>query len=253
MLKLAWFKNHAEKSEDKGKEGLEIMAALELHAEPRTVVGRGLKRLRDQGYIPAVLYGHGIPSQPLQVEERALNRVLAHGGSHGLISLRVAGAKEPYTVVVREIQRYPTRRQVLHVDFYRVVMTEKLRAEVPLVMVGESPAVASGFAALVQNMDSVEVECLPDKLPSALEIDISQLRRADQSLCIGDIVPPEGVHILEDPETVVVSLAASRIAREEAEIEAEELAIEAEEVEVVTKGKEAKGVEEGEQKVAEGG
>jgi len=221
------------------------MTMLELQAEPRTAVRRGLKRLRDQGYIPAVLYGHGISSQPLQVEERALNRVLARGGAHALISLSIAGTKERHTVLVREIQRHPTRRQVLHVDFYRVVMTEKLHAEVPLLLVGESPAVASGVAALIQHMDSVQVECLPGNLPSALEVDISLLKRVDQSLCIGDLARPDGVEILEDPEAVVVSLVTSRIARVEGEeAEVEVITPEPEEVEVVAKGKAAKGIEE---------
>lgn len=222
------------------------MNTLELQAEPRSAVGRRLRKLRDQGYIPAVLYGPEIDPRPLQVKEGHLNRVLAQGGAHGLITLSIADTKERHTVLMREIQRYPTRSQVLHVDFYRVVMTEKLRTEVPLVLVGESPAVVSGMAALVQNIDSVEVECLPGNLPSALEVDISRLRKADQSLTIGDIVPPEGVEILEDPETVVVSLALSRAALAAAEEEMMEEGVptpEPEEVEVVAKGKAAKGIE----------
>lgn len=215
------------------------MATLELQAEPRTAVGRGLRKLRDEGYVPAVLYGHGLAAQNLQVEQRALERLLAHGGAHSLISLSVAGVQEPYTVLLREIQRYPTRPQVQHVDFYRVVMTEKLQTSVPLVLVGQSLAVASGMAALIQNLDSVEVECLPGDLPSALEIDISVLERADQNILVSDLVVPSGVEILEDPETVIVSLAAARVAMEE-----EAVVPEAEEVEVVAKGKAAKGIEE---------
>lgn len=221
------------------------MTTFELQAEPRTAVGQGLKKLRDQGYVPVVLYGHGIPSQVLQVEERALNRLLAHGGAHNLVSLSITGAREPYTVLMREIQRYPTRSQVLHVDFYAVVMTEKLHANVPLVIVGESPAVVGDTAALVQNMDSVEVECLPGNLPAALEIDISGLERTDQNVCISDIVCPPGVDILEDPEAVIISLAVSRAALvEEEEEEVEIAAPEAEGVEVVAKGKAARGEEE---------
>ncbi|MDH7484998.1 MAG: 50S ribosomal protein L25 [Anaerolineae bacterium] len=218
------------------------MATLELQAEPRTAVGRGLRKLRDEGYVPAVLYGHGLAAQNLQVAQRALERLLAHGGAHSLISLSVAGVQEPYTVLLREIQRYPTRPQVLHVDFYRVVMTEKLQTSVPLVLVGQSPAVASGMAALIQNLDSVEVECLPGDLPSALEIDISVLERTDQNILVSDLTLPPGVEILEDPETVLVSLAAARVAVEE-----EAVVPEAEEVEVVAKGKAAKGIEEEEE------
>jgi len=222
------------------KETARRMATLELQAEPRTAVGQGLRKLRDEGYVPAVLYGHGFPSQPLQVGERVLERLLAHGGAHSLISLSIAGAPEPYTVLMREIQRYPTRPQVRHVDFYHVVMTEKLQTDVPLVLVGQSPAVASGMAALVQNLDSVEVECLPGDLPAALKIDISVLERTDQNILVSDMVVPPGVEILEDPETVLITLAFARVAVEE-----EEAALpEAEEVEVVAKGKAARGIEE---------
>ena len=221
------------------------MATFELQAEPRTVVGRGLRELRDEGYVPVVLYGRGFPSQSLQVEERALKRLLAHGGAHSLVSLAIAGTEEAHTVLVREIQRYPTRPQVRHVDFYRVVMTEKMQTAVQLVLVGESPAVTGGLAALVQNLDSVQVECLPGDMPSALEIDISVLERADQNILVSDLVPPPGVEILEDPEAVLISLAAARaVLEEEEEEEMEAIVPGMEDVEVVARGKAARGLEE---------
>lgn len=223
------------------------MATLTLQAEPRSAVGRGLKVLRDHGYVPAVLYGHGLEAQSIQVEEKSLGHVLSSGGTHGLINLSVTGADEEYTVLAREVQRYPTRPQVLHVDFYRVLMTEKMQASVPLVVVGKSPAVVEGLAALVQSLDSLEVECLPGDLPDAFEVDITVLERTDQNILVGDIPVPPGVDVLEDPDMVLFSLAAAR--PEEEEEEEEELFefLEPEEVEVVVKGKAARDMEEDEE------
>jgi len=217
------------------------MTTLELQAEPRTTVGRGLKTLRDRGYVPSVLYGHGISSQPLQIEERALRLLLARGGGHNIVSLSIAGTKETHMVLMREVQRHPTRPLVLHVDFYRVVMTEKLQTHVPLVIVGEAPAVVDSMGALVQNLDRLEVECLPGDLPSSFEVDISILERTDQNITVGDIASPQGVEILDGPETVIISLAVAR-AEEEEEEEVEVEAPEAEDVEVVAKGRAAKGI-----------
>ena len=217
------------------------MTTLELQAEPRTTVGRRLKTLRDRGYVPSVLYGHGISSQSLQVEERALRLLLARGGAHNVVSLSIAGTKESHMVLMREVQRHPTSPLVLHVDFYRVVMTEKLQTHVPLVIVGESPAVVDGMGALVQNLDRLEVECLPGDLPSSFEVDISILERTDQNITVGDIASPQGVEILDGPETVIISLAVARMLEEEEEEEVEIAAPEPEDVEVVAKGRAAKG------------
>ena len=222
------------------------MAVLELQAEPRSAVGKGLRGLRESGYIPAVLYGHGLETVSLQVQERALGRILDQGGSHGLISLSVTDDSEQYTVLAREVQRHPTKSQVLHVDFYRVLMSETMQATVPVVIVGKSPAVTNNMAALVQSLDSIQVECLPGDLPDAFEVDISILERTDQNILLGDLVVPEGVTILDDAETVLFSLAAARAIEEEEEEEEELLygAPEEEEVEVMAKGKAAS--EEGE-------
>ena len=219
------------------------MAEFELQAEPRIVIGRGLKKLRDQGYVPAVLYGQGTEAQSLQVEERSLGRLLARGGAHSLVSLSIAGSKSPQMVLVREVQREATRPAVLHVDFYSVVMTDKLQTDVPLVIVGVSPAVAEGLAAVVQNMDSVQVECLPGNLPSSLQVDISVLKHTDQNILVGDIPVPDGVEILDDLDGVVISLAAAREEVEEEEEIFDMEAPESGEVEVVAKGKLAQGLE----------
>jgi large subunit ribosomal protein L25 len=221
------------------------MSIMELAAEPRTAVGKGLRSLRDAGYVPAVLYGHGVSSLPIQVSERSLERLLADGGANTLVNLSITDTDEVHTVLVREIQRYPTRPKVLHLDLYKVLMTEKIQASVPLVIVGKSRALTEGMAAMVQSLDDVEIECLPGDLPSSLHVDISGLVRTDQHILVRDIPLPEGVELMSDPAMVVISLVPARVVEEEAAEVAG--APTPEEVEVVAKGKAAKAAELGEE------
>ncbi|MCC7355388.1 MAG: 50S ribosomal protein L25 [Anaerolineae bacterium] len=214
---------------------------IELAAEPREVQGRRVKQMRSQGWIPAVVYGHHTAPRSLQIELRALSKVLARAGESRLISLQVAGGETPQTVLVREVQRDVLNHLPLHVDFYEVSMTEKLRATVPLHFVGRSPLVASGDALLNEALTEIEVECLPADLPESIEVDISRLTDFDAIILVKDLQVSSGVELLADPNEPVANLSAVR-----EEVVEEEVAAPAEaaEVEVVAKGKAAKGEEE---------
>lgn len=205
-------------------------------AELRTVVGKQVKRLRREGWVPGVVYGHGFDPLPLQFEERALSRVLAHVGGSQLLQVVIKDREPPETVLVRDVQRDVLTRSLRHVDLYRVMMTERLRAEVPLALIGESPIIASREGILLQGISSVEVECLPGDLVDAIEVDLSALERLDQSLHVSDLPAHRGVDILTDPDEMVVRVVP--LAEEEEEIvEGEELPVSAE-VEVITEAEE---------------
>ena len=212
---------------------------IELTAEPRTVTGRRVKELRRQGWVPAVAYGHRRAPRALQVEAKALDKVLARAGESRLISLTVRGDDSSQTVLVREVQRDILSRRPLHVDFYEVVMTEKLRATVPLHFVGRSPLVTTGEAILNEALTEVEVECLPADLPEFIEVDVSVLTDFDATIFVKDLTVPPGVEILNNPDEPVASLSGAR-----EEVEEMAAAPEMAEVEVVAKGKAAKGEEE---------
>ncbi len=219
------------------------MAAIELKAQPRSLVGRKVRRLRRQELVPAVVYGRNTPTLAIQVEERELERVLRRAGFTHLINLQIEDGGSPVSemVLVREVQRHPIRRNLLHVDFYRVVLTEKLRVEVPVRLVGEAPVVAAG-AILIQNLNTIEVECLPADIPEAIQVDVSGLTDVSQSISVADLVVPPNVTVLSDPEAMVVSVAYAA-----AEEEAEEVEGEMAEPEVVAKGKAAKAEETSEE------
>ena len=222
------------------KGGENDMERIELKVEKRTILGKKVKRLRRQGLIPAIIYGHKTEPIPVQIEERELTRVLAQAGPNRLITLRLDG--RPRLALAREIQRDVITDKLLHVDFYTVVMTEKLSAEVPLILVGESPAVERREGVLQHGIDTVEVECLPGDLIHSIEVDLSELKELGQAIYVKDLKVPPSVEILTDGEEMVVKVVPIV-----EEVEEEEVAVAPGEVEVVTKRKEEEFEEEKEE------
>jgi len=208
------------------------MAQIELNGQKRNVLGKKVKTLRREGLVPAVLYGHETVPVPLQFEERELNRVLAQAGEHRLIALKIGRAKNPQMALTRDVQWNAITGRPIHVDFYAVVMTEKLTTEVPLVFVGEAPAADLAGTILLQNLDEVEIECLPGDLIEAIEVDVSELKEIDQTIYVKDLRVPPTVALLTDTEEVVAKVTWA--AREEVE---EVVPVAPAEVEVIAKGK----------------
>jgi large subunit ribosomal protein L25 len=206
-----------------------------LTAEKRTVIGKQVKQLRRQGWVPGVMYGHGFDPVPLRFERRSLRHVLSKVGGSQLISINIEGDKQPEMALVRDVQRDPIRGSLLHVDFYRVRMTERLTAEVPLMVVGESPVVEAREGILLQGISSIEVECLPGDLVDAIEVDLTDLVEIDQALYVRDLAVPAGIDVLTDLDEMVARVVP--LEAEEVE-EEEEVIPEAEEVEVITEGRE---------------
>ena len=218
------------------------MEQIELKTQKREVLGKKVKSLRREGLIPAVLYGHETDSVSLQIEERELNRVLAQAGGHRLIALKIGRARKPQMALAREVQWDVITRRPIHVDFYAVVMTEKITTAVPLVLVGEAPAADQAGAMLLQGLDEIEIECLPGDLIEAIEVDLSGLEEMDQAIYVKDLRVPPAVDILTDAEEIVVKVAWA--AAEEVEEEVV-VPVAPAEVEVIARGKEE--VEPGEE------
>jgi large subunit ribosomal protein L25 len=208
------------------------MEQIELKVQKRDVSGKKVKRLRREGIIPAVLYGRETESVALQVEERELNRVLTQAGEHRLIALKVGRSSQSQMALTRDVQWDAITSRPIHVDFYAVVMTEKITTEVPLVFVGEAPAADQAGAILLQNLDEVEIECLPGDLIEAIEVDLSELKEMDQAIYVKDLRVPPTLEILTDPEEIVAKVGWT--APEEVE---EVVPAAPAEVEVIAKGK----------------
>lgn len=182
------------------------MEEVELRAQKREVIGKRVKELRRQGIVPAILYGHRTEPLPLQIEGRSLRRVLERVGSHHLIALRVENEPQPRMTLAREVQLEPVTHTLLHVDFYEVVMTEKITTEVPLVFLGESPIVERREGVLVRGLDSVEVECLPSNLIESIEVNLEDLVEIDQAILVRDLKVDADLLILTDEEEVVAQI-----------------------------------------------
>ena len=210
------------------------MDKIELAAAKRDVLGKKVKSLRREGITPANLYGHNVASTALQIDTIELKQTLARAGKSSLVSLKIDAGKRPRMVIFRDVQRQPLTGDVLHVDLYQVKMEEKIKIEVALAFVNEASAVKDRGGILVQNMNSVEVECLPANMPHSIEVDLSVLEEIDQAVHVRDLVVDDTVTILTDGEQSIVQIARSKveveIAEEVAEAEAEaEAAAEAEE------------------------
>ena len=192
------------------------MEHLRLEAEVREKAGKEIARgLRREGLIPAILYGTKEKTVSLQINEKDFEKVRRAGGEHAVIELKVGHSAT--SAVVKEEQFDPVLGNLLHVDFLRVNLTEKMKFMVPLVTVGESAGEKAG--GIVEHvLREVEVECLPDRIPENIEIDVARLEIGD-SLRVQDLTVPEAVEIVTEADRVIISVIAPRVVEEEVEKE----------------------------------
>ena len=188
---------------------------IELKVSRRSVTGKKVKVLRRQGITPLHLYGHGVKSEALQCETVELRRLLAQTGQTALIGLHIDDEKKPMNVLVREVQRAPASGELLHVDFFQVKMAEKIKVEVPLVLVGEAPALKQKENMLEHELNSLAIECLPGAIPAQFEVDVSALTEAEQVIRVKDIPLDKEVTLLSDPERMIVKIISRPVEKEE--------------------------------------
>lgn len=194
---------------------------VELEITPRDVMGKATKRLRKSGIIPANISGHKEESMAVQLDEVAFDRLHRSHGARNIIRLRLPNA--PYqTALVRRVQRDPRTGKLLHIDFSRVSMSEKVTMRAPLRYVGESPAVKDFQGVLLHLLDALEVECTASDIVEGLDVDISPLVEMESVLHAKDVKLPKNFTLLTDPEEPIVKVAAPKV--EAAEVAEEEAA-----------------------------
>jgi large subunit ribosomal protein L25 len=194
------------------------MDKIELKVTKREVLGKKVKHLRRQGITPVHLFGHGIESLALQCDTGELERVLGQAGQTRLISLKLAKEKKPRTTVVREFDRDWRKGKLLHVDFYQVRMEEKIKLEIPVVLVGEAPALKSKTNMLGHELGTLNIECLPAKIPTSFEVDISSLAELDQAIRVKDIALDKDITVLNNPDLVVVKISLRPVEKVEEKV-----------------------------------
>jgi large subunit ribosomal protein L25 len=195
---------------------------VSLKASRRTAMGRNaVKQVKAAKAVPAILYGQGVEPQPLQVERRAIDTLLAHAVSENiLVNLEIedGGKSGGRLALINEVQHHPVNQAVLHVDFQAVSTTETLVAEVVIEPAGEAVGVKTGGGLLEQSLRSVEVECLPKDLPEMIRVDVSNLELGS-ALHVSDLPALPGVKYLADAEVTVFLVSEPKVIDEAAPTE----------------------------------
>ncbi len=212
------------------------MTKLSLKLDKRTLSGRKVKSLRRDGIVPGNVFGKGVTSVSIQVPQKELQKIAEEAGETAIIYASIEGESDPRPLLISALQVHPVTSAPLHVDFHQVDLKEKVTAAVPIVLKGDSPAVADLGAVLVQQMDEIEVEALPTDLPSEFELDVTSLKQFDDSLKVSDLkFDKTKVELKAEPDEIIV------IAQEPQAEEVVEVApAEAVEGEVPTEGAPAK-------------
>jgi len=186
----------------------------------------GATRVRNEGFVPAILLGHKQPAVTLKIKSGDLTRVLKQGGSSAIVDLTIEGQQE--FAMVREFTRHPVSRRILHVDFQRVSMNEIIEAPVAVTITGE-PATEFSDYIVTMEVTSVRIKALPDNIPTHIEVDAAVLQPA-APLTAADLPLPEGVEMAEDPEFIIAVLAPPSVTTTSDEAAPEEVLTNEEEV-----------------------
>jgi large subunit ribosomal protein L25 len=185
------------------------MTTVALAAQSRTETGKGVARsLRRQALIPAVFYGPEVDPVPLILQSKDLEKLITTGaGENILIDLNIEDGKstQSHRAMIKEIQVDPVKRNILHLDLYAISMDKKISVEVPITLTGTAVGVSDEGGILQQVSRTLEISCLPDRIPEAFELDVTALTIGD-SLHVSDLEIPEGIEVMAEDELTIASV-----------------------------------------------
>ena len=190
------------------------MEGLTLATDKREITGKKVAILRRDGITPIHLYGNGIESQSLQCDTATVSKVVLEAGTNIPVTVTVPGNSEENVCFVREVQYHPVTDRLIHVDFMKVDVTRTVRAEVPIIISGLSPAVRNMGGTLLQPLQSVTVEALPMNIPPMFSLNSDLLIDFDTNFYVSDLEAPDNISIINDEEDLVAGVVAPRIERE---------------------------------------
>ncbi len=203
---------------------------VELEIAPREILGKKTKKLRRAGIIPANITGHNEPSQAVQIDAVLFDRLRRAHHSTSILSLKMPDATVQ-TALIRHVEHAPKSGKIIHVDFARVSLNERMTMKLPLNFVGESPAVKNDGGVLLHLVEALEVECLASDIVDNVEVDISSITEIDGTLHARDVKLPQGFTLLTDAEEPIAKVASTRAEVAEANAAVETPAAEAAEPE----------------------
>ncbi|MBX4191588.1 MAG: 50S ribosomal protein L25 [Candidatus Doudnabacteria bacterium] len=188
------------------------MENIAITATKREVSGKKVQTLRAAGKLPAVVYGHNTENKQLEINEKEFTKAFKSAGESTLVNLTIDGKSQP--VLIHDVQHHYLSGKPIHVDFYAVNMTEKLKVKVPVHFLGESPAVKAMGGTLVKNLSEIEVECLPGDIPQAFEVDISILNTFEDAIRVSSVKVAKEVTVITPADEVLVTVSAPRTEEE---------------------------------------
>ncbi len=180
------------------------MDVIILEAQPREVTGKKVKKLRQSGKVPAIMYGKDVEPTAIQLDDKETDKLLSQAGGSTLIDLKIG--KKTHKVLFRAVQRDPITLQLLHVDLLQVAMDVAIRTTIPIELVGEAPAVKNLGGVLVSGVNEIEVEALPSDLIDRITVDLEVLQEMEDSITVGDLFAGKDVTVLSDPDDVVAQI-----------------------------------------------
>lgn len=186
---------------------------LKLNAKTRIVTGKKNQVLRKQGLVPAVVYGHKIKNQNIQLNALKFDKVFATAGETSLIDLEVDEQK-PVKVIVQDLARDVVKGNIIHIDFHQIREDEKLTVDVELEFVGTSKAIEEQGGILIKSLNAIKIECLPANLIHKIEVEISSLKEFGDVIYVKDLKISDKVKVQNSPDDAVVSAAAPRTDKE---------------------------------------
>ncbi len=183
-----------------------------VSATKRTVTGKKVKLLRNEGILPAVVYGNVDGSLVISLNAKEAGNALHNLAASVLVNVELEGKE--YPSLVREKQYDFLTDVILHVDFQAVSLTETIKSMVPIVLIGEAPAVKNFNAFIISDMTELEVEALPQELPERIRVDVSGIERIGDSRVVADLDMPDNITVLSDPTRTVVVATGGRTEEE---------------------------------------
>lgn len=191
------------------------MESVVIKATKRTVTGKQVKQLRRQGLLPAVVYGADFEATPISMDAHECSLLLPKLTASSLITIDIEGTKVP--VLMRQTQKNYIRNEYTHIDFLALNLKNKITATVVLIQEGEAPAVKDFQAAIIQQLESIEVEALPTDLPESITVDISSLKEISDTVTVKDLTVDDKVTVLTDPDEIIVVATSTFVAETEEE------------------------------------
>jgi large subunit ribosomal protein L25 len=176
---------------------------LTLSAKLRTELGRQTLELRQNGLIPAVLYGPGVANKNVVVDSKEFVKLFRQSGKSSLVALKIEGEQNDFMILVNDFDTDPLTSNVIHVDFYQPDLTKEIEAEVPLVFIGESAAVKDLGGTLVKNISDITVKALPADLPREIKVDITRLKTFEDMILVRDLPVGDKVELLKNADEIV--------------------------------------------------